>query len=522
MRKIYSYLLGVTFLLGLHSCDDGTLDHEDVFIPDPVEETDEDDGISPEPTTDNVIKIQLGDEHKHQEIDGFGCAFAEWSHRIWNHMLREDVVEKLFGPTGLGLNIFRGEIFPHYQDPESGAIEFWGANNGVYNLPANDPSMLNDYWGEYHNHDSGEQVQLGQAWLTDIIAKKYPHVKNVYSIWSPPASMKSNGSSSGGSLKEGSEQEFADYIVDFIDTYEEHFGIKVYAVSPANEPNSGGTGWNGCTWGIDTKLAKFCSETFRSTLDQRGHGDVHIIYGEHSWYKNGMQSVEKGINNYPQMINQKVITAAHGYALFGSADNNIVDFPNVREAGYHIWNTETSSTDTYDPSWANAMQWANTFHKYFVNANLNAFIWWAGARPCTNNEALIKLEEALPGTNYEITGRYYSYGQFSKFISEGSIRMDVVKEPENEGNPLTDDVIMSSYVNGDNYTFVIINNSKDKGFETKLEIEGREFQNMISYTSDEGVKWQRKKINPSLTGLRSITIPKYSVVTVTGKMKPIE
>lgn len=44
---------------------------------------------------------------------------------------------------------------------------------------------------------------------------------------------------------------------------------------------------------------------------------------------------------------------------------------------------------------------------------------------------------------------------------------------------------------------------------------------MIAYTSSEDVKWQRKKINPSLSGLRSITVPKLSVVTVTGKIKDI-
>jgi O-glycosyl hydrolase family 30 len=44
---------------------------------------------------------------------------------------------------------------------------------------------------------------------------------------------------------------------------------------------------------------------------------------------------------------------------------------------------------------------------------------------------------------------------------------------------------------------------------------------MIAYTSSEDVKWQRKKFNPSLSGLRSITVPKLSVVTVTGKIKDI-
>ena len=57
--------------------------------------------------------------------------------------------------------------------------------------------------------------------------------------------------------------------------------------------------------------------------------------------------------------------------------------------------------------------------------------------------------------------------------------------------------------------------------EIEREIEGKSFQNMIAYTSSEDVKWQRKKFNPSLSGLRSITVPKLSVVTVTGKIKDI-
>lgn len=519
MKRIFSYSFIMASLL-FASCDDGTIDHDDVYIPDPVEETDEDDGISLEPTTANIIRIKTADENRHQVIDGFGCAFAEWSHRIWNNNLREDVVEALFGKTGLNLNIFRGEVFPHYQDPETGAIEFWGANNGNYNLPANAPAMINNYWRSYHGHECGEQVQLGQMWLTDIIAKKYPHVRNIYSIWSPPASMKSNGSSSGGSLKEGCEQEYADYLLDFINEYEKKFGIKVYAISPSNEPNSGGTGWNGCSWKIDTKLAEFCAETLRNTLDNAGHQDVHIIYGEHSWWS-GLSSVEKGIKNY-DMKNKNIITAAHGYL---TSDNSIKDSEIIREEGFHIWNTELSWTDTYDPSWKDAMKRANTFHRYFVNANLNALVWWAGARPCSNNESLIKLEEALPGTSYEITGRYYAYGQYSKHISVGSIRYDAEKEvTEGDEFALNDDVLVSSYINNetDTYTFVITNNSETKGFEAKLEVEGREFQNMISYTSDEGVKWQRKKINPSISGLRAVTIPKYSIVTVTGKLKPVE
>ena len=47
----------------------------------------------------------------------------------------------------------------------------------------------------------------------------------------------------------------------------------------------------------------------------------------------------------------------------------------------------------------------------------------------------------------------------------------------------------------------------------------QEIKNGIDRTH---LKWQRKKVNPSLSGLRSITVPKFSVVTITGKMKDID
>ena len=57
----------------------------------------------------------------------------------------------------------------------------------------------------------------------------------MFSTWSPPGTMKSNGKPSGGSLKSGSEDAFADYLIDFIKAYTEKFGIKIYAISPSEQ-----------------------------------------------------------------------------------------------------------------------------------------------------------------------------------------------------------------------------------------------------------------------------------------------
>lgn len=184
-----------------------------------------------------------------------------------------------------------------------------------------------------------------------------------------------------------------------------------------------------------------------------------------------------------------------------------------------MWQTELSDDKGRQETWPDAMKWAKTFHAYMANANMSAFVWWSGARPCsTTGENLIQLEEALPSTYYYRVPRYYTFGQFSKFIEQNAVRVDV-EAISSETDKLPEDLLVSAYVKDDTYTIVLINLSQKESFSTLIEIEGVEFQNMRTYTSSEYVKWKHKKISPSQSGLRSITVPKYSVVTVTGKMK---
>lgn len=246
MKKIYSLLFVALFLFLGYSCDDGSLDHSDVFIPEPVEENFDDDGIAPEPTTTAVIRMKIGEENKHQVIDGFGCAFCGWSHRIWNTMQRDAVIEDLFSENGLDLNIFRGEIFPSYGNPTTGDIEFKMDRN--FMLQPDDPSMINNYWRNYNGEECGEQMQLGQMWLVDLISRKYKDVNFFFSVWCPPIKWKSNNRLNGGSLKPEYYDEYAQYLLDFVDAYEQKFGIDIYALSGWNEPDKLASfgGWATC------------------------------------------------------------------------------------------------------------------------------------------------------------------------------------------------------------------------------------------------------------------------------------
>ncbi len=192
--------------------------------------------------------------------------------------------------------------------------------------------------------------------------------------------------------------------------------------------------------------------------------------------KAGVTFLENGLKACPDLVNSN-ITAAHGYTLIGNTEF-VQSPPALKIIFIYGIRKPVLQTHTIHPGKTRCNGYY--FHNYLAVSNLNAFISWAGARPCTNNEALIRLEEALPGTNYERASRYYSYGQFTKFIPEGSRRVDIkTVAPEGDEEAFPKELLMTAYIKDDNYTIVLVNNSTSKAFETKLEIEGKEFQTMI-------------------------------------------
>jgi glucuronoarabinoxylan endo-1,4-beta-xylanase len=515
MKKIYSLLFVALFLFLGHSCDDGSLDHSDVYIPDPVEENFEDDGIVAEPTTTAVVRMKIGEENKHQVIDGFGCAFCGWSHRIWNTMQRDAVMEDLFGKSGLALNIYRGEIFPSYSNPTTGDIEFKMDRN--FMLQPDDPSMINNYWRNYNGEECGEQMQLGQMWLVDLINRKYKDVNFFFSVWCPPIKWKSNGKLNGGNLKPEYYDEYAKYLLDFVDAYEQKLGIDIYGLSGWNEPDvlASMGGWASCSWSVD-QMATFVLDKLRPEMIKRGHNDMKLIYGENAQWKWAVTHINESLKKYPALVDPNLIVAGHGYS---TKDENIIPFEEAEKHNIPMWQTELCDDKDRKETWPDAMRWAKTFHTYMAKGNMSAFVWWAGARPCTTTgENLIQLEEALPSTYYYKVPRYYTYGQFTKYIERNARRVDV-EAISSETDKFPEELLVSAYIKDDTYTIVLVNSSEKESFSTLIEIEGVEFQNMRTYTSTEYVKWKHKKINPSQSGLRAITVPKYSVVTVTGKIK---
>lgn len=513
MKKIYLFLSTSLFLLlgGITACDDNSLSHDEVNIPDPVVISDEDDGISAEPTTESVIRILP--ENKHQEIDGFGCNFG-WAEAVYGCAKREQLMDELYGENGLRFNIYRGEVCASSASADGKTFNFKTEEN--YHLGAHSAEQK-----VLLNADGDIYKEYSQLWIIDYLCKKkLMDIYYFFSVWTPPIVWKSFGEGeevSGGSGSFNSEysKEYAEFLTGFAKAFKNKFGINVYGISGWNEPDQAMGGWDGCLWG-NQQMADFTIKNLRPELDRQGLQDTKIVYGELPWWANSVTWVETSLKNNPELVNANIVAAGHGYS---TVDSNILPMTAAQEKGIHVWQTETCDDKTRDETWNDAMKWAKNYHDYLTKAQTSAVVWWAGARYCTSTgENLLQTDTWDFSNSYYRVDRYYSIGQFSRYIQRGSIRVDA-KPESTTANRIPRDLSASAYIKDDMYTIVLVNKSKTKGFDALLEIEGKEFDSMVSYTSNSSVKWLRKKLNPSSTGKRSVNVPKYSVVTITGKFR---
>ena len=435
-------------------------------------------------------KILLHTQKKGQIIDGFGIAQAGWADELYLHHKRAEVMDKLFGDKGLRLSIMRGEVFPQ--------------------------------WATDSTDDHAKRC--AQLWLTRYAKEVCKVDKLIFSTWSPPAYMKSNANVSHGYLKQEYYQAFADYLVAFCKAYEEA-GLKLYAISPSNEPGYEAP-WYSCKW-TPQQMGAFLTEYLEPAIKKSCPG-VRIIYGENpSWsnpehpklqFLSSQKFVDEILAAHPTMDDNMYIASGHGYEIPlsqyipGEKDVEvpIVPYQKAMEKGQHVWVTEVSSIDPLDSGMDNGLKWATLFHRYLTDAQVNGFVWWGGAMPTSNNESLIVLDKDKE--NYTLTKRYATFGNYTRYIPVGSWRV------ENELVSLPEELMVSSFCQGKQYTSVIVNPTS-KEIRCRLQTEDAEQTGVLmQYTTTASQDWGQTEIKHKGKGYLFL-IPPYSVTSLVGLIK---
>lgn len=466
--------------------------------------------------TGNQVLVQWNNPG--QVIDGFGVAQAGWADFLYAHRKRDTVMNLLFGTNGLHLNILRGEVYSHYWKNEGDSTFYMDER---VDMPLDDPFFDTDFSADGNEAEEAVAQRRGQRWIIEKARDLYEVDKFIFSTWSPPAYMKSKGSTVKGSLKTDYYQAYAEYLAKFCDAYKTA-GIPVYALSPANEPEYEAE-WTSCLWWPQySTLGKFIVNNMAPLFAEQ-HPEVKIIFGENAqWNKvlylimGSKDNVAEIIKKQPAITDYPVIAAGHGYVQpIINTMPKIEPFTAAEEKGIPVWLTEISGPHySFDASMADGLKWAKLFHQYLVDAHVGAIVWWAGALPDDGtNEGLIHIGKDR--VTYQITKRYETFGNFTRYIQPGSQRIAV-----DTGSSLPSGVLVSSYKKGNRLVVVAINSTAAE-VSSELALNGvQPAGDLKRIVTDAGRRWEETDgVAPDADGTYPMVLPANSVVTFVGNVQ---
>lgn len=386
--------------------------------------------------------INLADPQ--QVIRGFGAA------SVWCGALSDTNANTLF--TTWGLSLLRVRIAPN---------ESW--NSGNYSVWADELS----------------NAQKAIARGASVFATP----------WTPPASMKSNGSTIGGSLNTSSYASYANYLKTFANHFANN-GASLYAISLQNEPDWD-PDYEGCTW----TAAQF--------------GDFLKNYG--SVVANTTKIIMPESLNFNHSMSDPTLndsTAASYVSIIGGHlyGGTIQDYALARTKGKELWMTEYcySGTASEIQSLTKSLLTAKQIHDCMTVANMNAYVWWfaTGSSSYGLNGLVFNSEPQKRG---------YMMGQFAKFIRPGYYRVTATSSPQT-------DVYVSAYT-GNGKAVIVAINQGTSGVAQNFVLSNGTVSTMARYVTDSSQNMATgTSLSPS-SGSFWAWLPAQSVTTFVGDLQ---
>ena len=333
------------------------------------------------------LSITINPEIRHQEMTGFGAALSWYLSSVYrNNAARDAAIEKaMFEDLGLDILRLKNWYYPDDADGES-AMRSHNINNRLFHAAK----------------------------------AANPDIQVLYSSWSPPDALKSNGERrNGGTLKRDADGNFmyaafADYWVEVLD----NLGWTPDYLSFQNEPGWVAT-WETCVFEpTETSTRAGYAEAADAIWEAiKDRPDVPKMIGSEA-------------ENMPAFfrLNQPLLSrpyiAVHAYHVYDIGNPNQIDSSTTINRLRRIrdefgdrpnWQTEFSR----EFNWIDA---ARVIHNTLVEANAAAYVYWKMFWGRDTPESMI---EHVDNTSFQINPPYYSIKHYSRHIHKGYERIEV-------------------------------------------------------------------------------------------------
>jgi O-glycosyl hydrolase len=394
----------------------------------------------------SAVDITVDGSKRHQSILGFGTCLISWDDRMAEWYRRPEAA-RIFGEE-LRFNIIRANL----------------CGQGTIG-PTDDPNSISHTDPAFAATDTRTPVFID---FYHAVKAVNGEVLMIGTVWSPPAWMKLNNETvddaSGAIMgldytgeKAGTRVEFtnrvrpelyphfAAWLVEMVRYYQRK-GVEMYAISPANEPQFTQT-FESCVW-TPADLATITG-LVGERLDELGLGHVQLFGHEtltsFNWDNGPNVNYTRAMRDNPLAWKHFDAWATHGYSdgVKGESEaNSSAQFWNlIKDDGKPFWVTEggTGGHDWPEPVKPGGV--ALAIHNSLVAGNASAFVPWQFAEDARTEHNLMPLE----GLNKKT----HAVRHFSRFIPRGATRV--------EATPAFGAINASAFVNGQDYTIVLVN-----------------------------------------------------------------
>ncbi len=330
-------------------------------------------------------------------------------------------------------------------------------------------------------------------------------LKQIISIWSPPANMKSNNSTkNGGTLLPEYYDDFGRWLVECLDAYKEA-GVDVYAISPQNEP-SAVVDYNSCYYTPQeyVNMIKVVGPIVKAAYPNvKLMGPEEMTCETWTWNK----SYGKALMEDKEALKWIDIIVVHAYTIEYAVVPSDTKFEALqmkqvyekyKKSSKEIWQTEVCS-------WYDHFQYKVVIAESIFNSlyygNASAWLTWT-----------VSCDGSMPGyylMNHEEKGPlYYGVRQFSQYVLPGAKRV--------YSSSSNDELLAIAFKHPKDKTFtMVLINKAYVPMNVKLNGNVKTEMNMVMTTdTEDAVSTGKIKSSGSKT-----TIPPRSIVTLQGTYK---
>jgi glucosylceramidase len=405
--------------------------------------------------------IDVDDKKKFQTIDGFGFALTGGSAQLIAHMDAEPraaLLKNLFSTEGDGIGV-------SYIRVTVGASDM---NDHVYSyddLPASETDVKMEKFSL--TPDRADVLPV----LKQILAIN-PRIKILASPWSAPLWMKTSGVARGGVLKPEYFAAYALYFVKYIQAMKAE-GINIDALTVQNEPlNEKNTP---SMLMLESEQADFIENNLGPAFQKAGIKTKIVLYDHNLDHPSYPLSIlkDRKVNKYID---------GTGFHLYGGTVDAMTQVHNAFPKK-SLYFTEQSISDHHDQMNV-ARPEANVLIATTRNWSRNVLLWNLAADPNfgphTNDGGCGSCQGALTidGNNVKRNLAFYVIAQASKFVPDGSVRID-----SNDAVPNV------AFRTPDGKTVVIVANDTSAAQNFSIRFQGKLIQSSLGAGSVGTYVW---------------------------------